>query len=434
MNPRTRKILFILLGVVILLVVISSVGKSKGWFGAGKPSEVTVATITKHDISETVTGTGKIYPQTEIKISPDVSGEITSLPVEEGDSVKAGALVVKIRPDIYESMVNQAEASVNQAKSSLANSKAMLSQAQAQFDNAQTTFQRNEQLYKQKVLSEAEYQNAVAAYKTAQSQLDAAKQNVVSAEFSVKGFEASLKEARDNLYKTTIYAPSGGIISMLAVEVGERVVGTTQMAGTEIMRISDLNNMEVRVDVSESDILRLSLGDTANIEVDAYQDRVFKGIVTHIANSATATNQLTSESVTNFTVKIALLKSSYQDLITKNNKYPFKPGMSASVEVLTERADDVLAVPLQAVTLDNSDDKKTNEIVFLFNQGKAQKVIVTTGIQDDRVIQIKKGLQEGQQVITGPYALISKELNDGDPIKILVEKASDNRSTTPKNQ
>lgn len=427
MKSSSRKTILIIVGVVVFLLIFIGIGKSKGWIGSGKASEVTLGKVEQHTIVETVNATGKIYPETEVKISPDVSGEVIELNVQEGDSVTKGKLLAKIKPDVYESIRNQADASLKQAKASLSNSQARLSQAEAQFDNAKLTFDRNDKLHQQKVISEADYQNALVAFKNAQGELDAAKQTVKASEFSVKSFEASLKEANDNLVKTTIYAPMSGIVTSLSIEKGERVVGTSQMAGTEMMHISDLNHMEVRVDVSENDILRITEGDTADVDVDAYLGRKFKGIVTHIANSANSTSQLSTESVTNFTVKIALLKSSYSDLLGKDKDFPFKPGMSASVDILTETVRNALSVPIASVTI-NSDTTQGKEVVFLFDNGKAKKTPVTTGIEDNKYIQIKSGVTLGQTVITGPYNLISRNLEDGDAVKELVEdKKSQNK-------
>ena len=419
MKSSTRNILIVLSIAFVGLIVFATLGKKNGWMGGAKASDVTVAKAERHNIIETVSATGKIYPEIEVKISPDVSGEIIDLPHQDGDSVTKGDLLVRIKPDVYISMLNRADASVKQAKASLANAQARLAQVRGQMENAKLTYDRNVKLHEKKVISEADYQNAVVAYKNAEGELEAADQNVKASDFNVKSFEAALKEANDNLVKTTIYAPMSGTITMLNVEKGERVVGTTQMLGTEMMHISNLSNMEVRVDVSENDILRIDLADTVEIEVDAYLDRKFKGLVTHIANSAKAgAASLSTETVTNFTVKIGILKSSYQDLLDSTGEFPFKPGMSASVNIITKRVPNALSVPIQAVTL-NSDTSKGKEIVFLYDKGVARKVPVTTGIQDDKYIQIKTGITEGQTVITGPYSLISRNLEDGDPVKIM---------------
>lgn len=413
----TKKILLIALAAVVVLTVLIVVGKKTGFIGKGTALEVTTKKVQRLDVIETVSASGKIFPATEVKISPDVSGEIMELNFEEGDSVNEGDLVAIINPDIYQSLYNRANAALNQAKAAQATSKANLSQAQAQFDNAKLTFDRNQQLYDSKVLSQADYDNAVAAFKTAEAQLESAKQNVESARFSVNSAEAGLKEASDNLKRTKIFAPITGVISVMSVEQGERVVGTTQMPGTEMFSIADFDNLEVQVDVTENVITRVSVGDTADVDIDAYYGRTFKGIVTHIASSASGASLLTSESVTNFTVKVRLLKSSYQDLLDELHEPPFKPGMSASVEIYTDKVNGGLAVPIQAVLIEEVPGKSPLQIVYLFNDGIAKKVVVETGIQDAFNIHITKGLDEGQEIITGPYSTISRLLEDGDEVR-----------------
>lgn len=416
----SNKKLLIAVGVLIGgLLLFLLIGKSMGFIGADTALAVTTSKAIPLDITETVSASGKIYPSIEVKISPDVSGEIIELNFAEGDSVYEDDLIVRIRPDIYQSLVDRAEATVNQTKASLASADARLLQVQAQFENAELTFNRNKQLFDQKVISQAEYDNAVAAFKTSDAELEAAKQSVAGSKFSVKSAEAALKEARDNLRQTSIYAPISGVISMLAVEKGERVVGTTQMAGTEMLRIADFTNMEVHVDVTESVITRVHLGDTAEVEVDAYYGRKFMGVVQHIANSAAGSGQLqlSSESVTNFMVKIALLKSSYQELMKELGQSPFKPGMSASVDIFTAREIGATGIPIQSVMVDEEPGKDPQEIVYLFKDGVAEKVAVETGIQDDYFISIKSGVAEGDEVISGPYSTISRLLEDGDPVR-----------------
>lgn len=429
MNISKQK-LFVILGITtVLLIVFAVVAKKQGWLRKGKAEEVTVVKTKKTSITEKVSASGKIFPVTEVKISPQVSGEIIEIFFEEGDTVKKGDLVLRIDPNIYRSLLLQSEAGLNQAKANLANSKARLAQISAQFDNAQLTFERNKKLFEKLAISQAEYENAVAAFKNVEGEFEAAKQTVQGAEFSIKSAEAALLQARDNLGFTTVYAPMNGIISSMLVKKGERVVGTSQMAGTEMLRIADLNEMELRVDVSENDILRINLNDTAEIEVDAYIDRKFMGIVTQIANSSTSTNQqtltLNTDQVTNFMVRVRLMKNSYEDLLKNSaTPSPFKPGMSASVEILTNRADNVIAVPIQCVTVrDDDETRKKDEIVFRVGKGNiAEAVKVKTGIQDDRYIQIVSGLEEGETIINGPYRAISKLLKDGDEIIVITEE------------
>lgn len=413
---------------VALLAGVAILAKKKGWIGGGDATEVTVEKAGRHTIEETVSASGKIFPETEVKISPDVSGEIVDLYFEEGDSVKKGDLLFTIRPDTYQSIVEQAEAMVNQSKATLANANARIIQVQAQFENAKTTFDRNTKLYHEKVLSQADYDNAVAAFKSAEGELKAAEESVKGAAFSVKSAEAGFKEARENLIKTKVYAPMGGVLSKLNVKKGERVVGTAQFSGTEMLIIADLGKMEVQVDVSENDIVRVSLNDTAEIEVDAFLDKKFKGIVRHIANSASSGTVLSSEQVTNFTVKISILQESYQELVTAGNPFPFKPGMSATAEIKTDLIKDALSVPIQCVTIREQENEtegnkveSKEEIVFVLQNGSAKSVRVKTGIQDDKYIQIKEGLEENVEVVSGPYRAISRTLKNGDKIKVVKE-------------
>lgn len=425
-----RNLLIALIAVVVLLVAVAVVGKKKGWIGSGDATEVTVEKAGRHTIEETVSASGKIFPETEVKISPDVSGEIIDIFFEEGDSVKSGDLLLTIRPDIYQSIVEQAQAAVNQSKAAVANAKARQSQMQAQFQNAKISYERNVKLFEQKVLSQADYDAAVAAFKSSEGEMNAANESVKGAEFSVKSAEAGLKEAKDNLTKTNIYAPMSGTLSKLNVKKGERVVGTMQFTGTEILTIADLSKMEVQVDVSENDITRVSAGDTAELEVDAFIDKKFKGLVRYVANSANATTVLTTEQVTNFTVKISILPESYQELVSADKPFPFKPGMSATAEIKTDLRDNALSVPIQCVTIrEEEDGEKSNkddsasedEIVFVYEDEKVKSVKVKTGIQDDKYIEITEGLTEGQEVVTGPYRAISRTLKDGDRVKKVEE-------------
>ncbi len=425
-----RNLLIALIAAVVVLIAVAVVGKKKGWIGSGDATEVTVEKVGRHTIEETVSASGKIFPETEVKISPDVSGEIIDIYFEEGDSVKNGDLLLTIRPDIYQSIVEQAQAALNQSKAAVANAKARQAQMQAQFQNAKFSYDRNVKLYEQKVLSQADYDNAVAAFKSSEGEMNAANETVKGAEFSVKSAEAALKEAKDNLTKTNIYAPMSGTLSKLNVKKGERVVGTMQFTGTEILTIADLSKMEVQVDVSENDITRVSAGDTAELEVDAFIDRKFKGIVRYVANSANATAVLTTEQVTNFTVKISILPESYKALVSAENPFPFKPGMSATAEIKTDLRANALSVPIQCVTIrEEEEDEKPkkdesaskDEIVFVYENEKVKLVKVKTGIQDDKYIEITEGLTEGQEVVTGPYRAISRTLKDGDRVKKVEE-------------
>ena len=405
-NKKLKWVIFIIIGLIIVLIVVSSL-KGK------KATTVTTETIVKKDIVEVIPANGKIKPVVEVKISPDVSGEIVELNVKEGDRVKKGQLIIKIKQDVYLSMRDRAEASLNATRAQYTQQKASLNQIEL-------AYKRNKLLYEQKAISEADYENFLSQYEVAKEQLK-------GAEFNVKSASAGLKEAQENLYKTTIYAPMDGVVSKLNVEKGERVVGTSQMAGTEMLRIANFEEMEVLVDVNENDIIRIKQNDTATIEVDAYPNRKFKGLVTQIANSAKNLSSAVDQ-VTNFEVKIFVLPESYSDLI-KLGTNPFRPGMSASVSIQTNRRAGVIAVPLQAITtrtdLLSDSLKKTltgnDAIEQVFVLGKENKVEVrriTTGIQDLNYIEVLSGLKENDIVITGPYSAISKTLKD----KTLVEQ------------
>lgn len=446
---KSNRIIWISVSVLAVLLIVAVVGKKKGWIGKGETLQVAVDKVAKRSLIETVTASGKINPHTEVKLSSEVSGEVIQLNVKEGDSVKRGQLLAVVNPSIYEAVVTQADASVNQFRANLASSKATAIQAQAAQDNAQRNFDRNKQLHDGKVISDAEFEAAKLQLDQAQANFQMATEQVNAASFSVKSAEAQMKQAQDNLLKTKIYAPISGTISLVNVKLGERVVGTAQMAGTEIIRIADLENMQAEVDVNENDVLRISLGDTADIEVDAYVKRKFKGIVSEVSYSATNTiNQVISTSqATNFTVKIRLLKDSYADLIHPElgKKFPFRPGMSTTVDIKTESRDNVLTVPIQSVTTREKKDikqededyakseqakKKTvttdktelKEIVFVVEKDKAVARVVSTGIQDASYIEIVSGLKEGEAVVKAPFKLISKTLTDGDAVKVVDEK------------
>jgi len=349
-----RKIFSIRNAIVFLLILILGfvIAKKAGWIGSDLGTKVATELVAKRTIVETVSASGKIQPETQVKISPDVSGEIVELAVKEGDKVLKGDLLCKIRQDNYLSILDRTNAGVNGAKASLANAEARVIQANAQLSNLQAVFNRQKKLFDQSAISQQEFDAAKAGYENALAEVEAAKQNVKAAEFNVKNAQATSKEASDNLGKTVIFSPVDGIVSKLNVEKGERVVGTSQMAGTEIMTIANVTEMEVNVDVNENDIIRLELGDTAEIEVDAYLEKTFLGIVTEIANSANSSLAMASDQVTNFPVKVRILRESYKDLIPngKESYSPFRPGMTATVEVRTNRVTSVLSIPVQSVT------------------------------------------------------------------------------------
>lgn len=412
----------VLLGIIILLIALSKAGV----FGERDTSiEVETAKVEEITIIEKVSATGKIQPEIEVKISSEVSGEIIALPVKEGQVVKKGDLLVKINPDLYTS-------GLDRSVSNYSGTKAGLSQADASYKEAQANFNRSKMLYDKGIISKSEWDKATASF-------EVAKASKESAYYNVKSASATVKEAKDNLGRTTIYSPENGTISMLNVELGERVLGTQQMTGTEILRVANLNNMEVEVDVNENDIVKISIGDSTNIQVDAYLKKEFKGIVTSISNSASAAT--TADQVTNFKVKVRILKESYQDLTEgKPATYsPFRPGMTATVDIITTRKEKVLGVPISAVVVKSDttatkkfaveekageegdkslakSDKKF-ECVFVKVGDKAKIRIVKTGIQDDSKIEILSGLKAGDEIIVGPYVTVTKELNSGDKVK-----------------
>jgi len=423
---KKKNILPIALGILVIAIVLLVIGKKAGWFGADVTVKVLAKPVETRNITELITANGKIQPMTQVKISPDVSGEIIDLFVEEGNQVKPGDPLVVIKPDMYKSSLSRAEAT-------LSSSQARLAQAQAQLIEKELAFKRADQLYKSQTIPVSDFETAEAAYKVAQAEVKAA-------EFTVKSAEASVSEAREQLTKTRIFAPIPGTVSQLNVEKGERVVGTNMYAGTEMMVIADLDKMEVRVDVNENDIVKVSLGDTALVNVDAYMNRKFKGVVTEIANSARTTGT-TTDQVTNFEVKILLLQKSYSDLIdsAKSVQYPFRPGMSATVDIQTMTRENVVSVPVQAVTtrLKNDTTLKSaqvivsegttkkdekDEVVFKIRDGRAFKTVVKTGIQDNNNIEILEGLKPGDQIVAGPYNAVSKTLKDSMLVKVVTEK------------
>lgn len=475
-SPKRRKTLLYILLSVFALLVIAAVFKARS---RPKGVEVTVEKVERRSIHETVGASGKIFPETEVKISSDVSGEVIELYVKEGDSVTAGQILAKIKPDEYQSAVEQGEASVSTARAQkeISNSNAQSSTSQleqlradkrradAQLEVARSTHQRNDKLYKDGVISTAEFEtsknnlaaaesavaSADAMLKSAESNLSSARENVHVAEFGINSANARLKELRTSLQKTIITAPVSGIVSKLNIERGERVVGTLQMAGTEMMRIANMQSMEVQVEVSENDILKVTVGDQADIEVDAYLGKKLNGKVTEIASSANnvssalgGTVNLNSDQVTNFIVKIRIDPASYKELATAGRRYPFRPGMSASVDIYTHLADNALSVPIISVTAKENEKKPENngnkededknpanntekkgintdvvkEIVYVVVGDTVAEREVKTGIQDINHIEIVSGLQEGETVVSGPYSAISRKLKSGARVTI----------------
>ena len=432
------------------IIIIATILGIKSCSNSGA-IEITTEKVQRRTIIETVSANGKIQPEVQLKISSDVSGEIVELMVKEGAHVSKGDLLVRVKPDIYQSAVDRASAAVSSSQSSIETAKAQLAQVKAQFANTEAAFQRSKKLFDQGAVSRADFDNAKASYESSKAQVESAEAGVKASTFNVSSAQASMKEATENLNKTTIFAPVSGTVSKLSKEKGERVVGTSMMEGTEILILANLNEMEVRVDVNENDIVRVHMNDTADIQVDAYLDRKFKGIVTEIANSAN-TSGVMADQVTNFTVKIRVLQESYKDLMdAKNpNLSPFRPGMSAAVDIHTKIAVNVLSLPIQAVTTRrdsaiNKDEKKKDrddydtkivdekqqkiemnkipkdikpqECVFIYADGKVKLQKVKTGIQDNIAIEITEGLKEGDEIVNGPYNAVAKLLKNGMEVK-----------------
>ena len=451
MNKTVKWILFGLLGVIILLVAYKMIAGNKE-----DGMKVSAEKVTRRTITETVTASGKIYPEVEVKISPDISGEVVELNVEEGDSVQRGQVLARIFADIYALQRDEAASRVNQSAAVVENSKAAIEALQASLDQAKQAYDRNKKLFDDKVISRAEFEGYETTYKSAQANYNAAKQNIKGLQAGVQGAQTGLSSANKNLGRATLFAPMNGVISALTIKKGERVAGNSFSIGTEMMRVADMSVLEVRVDVGENDVVKVHLGDSADVEVDAYNNRKFKGVVTQIASSTkggAAASAISSTDVTQYEVRIRLDKNSYSDLIdpTKPKSFPFRPGMNASADIKTKRHDNVLSVPINSVTtrVIGSDktiaDKKkeeekkqtaegkTDEVVTIDNneleeivfvvtkEGKAKRVKVKSDIQDINHIEIMQGLAEGDEVITGPFNAIGKTLKDGMTVKIVAK-------------
>jgi len=438
-----KKLIYWLGGALVIIIIVLAVLKKNGKIGQADSTKVTVEKVMTATIIETVTANGKIQPEKDIMVSPFISGEVIELTVLEGDMVKKGQLLAKIDPEQYIAAYERTEAGLNSQKAAEANARANLASAKAENIKNKLDYDRNIALWNKKVISDSDMERVKSTFDVSKARVDAAEQTLKSSEFQVKSSAASLREAKENLNRTAVYAPQDGTVSKLNVERGERVQGASQFsAGTELMRIANLNNMEVNVEVSENDIVRVHLGDTTLIEVDAYLNREFKGLVTEIATSANTTGT-SADQVTNFDVKIRILSSSYQELVPENDPTysPFRPGMSASVDIQTNTERDVLTVPIASVTTradttgrlksarERRDEKKEEEegnstsrkvikeYVFLYVDGKAEMVAVKTGIQDNTIIQILEGLELDQEIITGPYTAVSKTLKNNDAVE-----------------
>lgn len=446
MKKSTRNILIVAVLLVLLVIVAISVG------GKREGTVVTTGKVENRTIVESVSASGKIQPEVEVKITAEVSGLILQLPVKEGDQVEKGDLLVGINPDIYNSAASRAEAALNTAKSGLSSSKARKAQADAQFLAADLAFTRSQQLFDQGAISRADFDQALSSFEVSKAEVTAANESINSAQFQIRSAQASRNEALDNLNRTTILAPQSGIVTALTKEVGESVQGTGMMQGETIMKISDLSRMEVNVEVNESDIVRVAMGDTAVVEVDAYLDEKFTGVVTEISNTALNAldnNMLNMNQVTNFSVKIRILPESYAHLIEGKpaNYAAFRPGMSATVEINTAREENVLTIPIKAVTTrqdttsnsmskylkkkddDEDDSEAENEedliCVFVLENGKAQIRVIETGVQDSKYIQVLSGLDGDEEIITGPYNEVSRLLKNGKSVETSKGKRDD---------
>lgn len=444
MNKTTKWILILSLVLVVAMVVMSKMGV----FGKDEGTKVTAEKVQKRTIIELVNASGKVYPEIEVKVSPDISGEITELTIQEGDTVKKGQLLATIYADIYSIQRDQAAYGVNQSAAQVANSQASLDALLAQLEQAQRTFDMQKKLFDDKVISRSEFNVADANLKSATANYKAAKESIKGTEAAVQTAKANLNRASKDLDRTTILAPMDGVVSLLNVKKGEKVAGNSFNVGTEILRIADMSKIEVRVDVGENDIPKVKLGDSAVVEIDAYSDRKFKGLVTQIASSNNGAASLssltstTSSDVTQYKVYIRLLPESYMDLLGKGS-FPFRPGMSANADIQTRTVVNVLSVPINAVTTREKDgvvkaDKKKDDaeinapapsvddldvVVFILDkENKVKKVNVKTGIQDINNIELKSGVKEGDQVITGPYDVVSKSLKAGDQVKVVDKK------------
>ena len=429
-----------IIGILVILILLLVVLSKAGVLGKDEGLQVTAEKAQIRNITETVTATGKVFPEIEVKVSPDISGEIVDLDVEEGDTVHRGQVVAKIYADIYSSQRDQASAVVAQSQAQVLNAEAQLGALKATLDQTQAAYNRQKTLLDQKVISQAEFETAQQAYESAKANYTAAQSSIKANQANVQNALAGLNSANKDLQRATIIAPMDGVISLLSVKKGERVAGNSFNVGTEMMRIADLSSMEVQVDVGENDIPKVKLGDSAIIEIDAFNNRKFKGIVYKIANPETslASSSNSSTSVTNYEVHIRLLPSTYNDLIVKGQPFPFRPNMTASADIQTQTHTNVLSVPLNAVStrsladvrksdstnkkpiVSNTGDSDLVEVVFTVQpDGKVKLIPVSTSIQDINNIEITSGLKVNEQVITGPYDIISKMLKQGDKVKVV---------------
>lgn len=425
---KLNKTFWIIVSVLIVALLVAA-----KWFGGRtEATTVQIEQANVRTIVERVSASGKIQPEVEVNITAEVSGQIIALPVKEGDQVTQGDLLVQINPDLYEAALNRAKAAANSARSNLASARAQRAQADAQFFASEKGWERTQKLFNERILSQADFDAAQANFRTAEATLTSATESIRSAEFAISSAEASVQEAQDNLSRTTLVAPQSGTVTALVKEVGESVQGNGFTAGEVVMKVSDLSVMEVDVEVNESDIVRVSMQDAAEIEVDAYLEETFNGAVTEIGNTAlnAGLNGFAMDQVTNFSVKVRLQPESYSAMLENDdsvNISPFRPGMSAKVDILTRRAENVISIPIQSVsTREKENDEEETELgVFILVDGIAEWKVVETGIQDNRYIEIKSGLQESDEVVIGPYQAVSRTLSNGDAVEAQEDSEND---------
>jgi HlyD family secretion protein len=442
MAKRSKRNWIIGISVLVLAIIIG-VAKLNG---GSKGTKVATEKVKLRTIVETVSASGKVQPEVELTISPDVGGEIVEMLIKEGDSVVKGQLLARINPDLYNSDLDRTKASLENSKAGFEGSRSRITQAEAKLSELSSNYNRSKKLHDQKVISDVEWEGIQSAFNSAKAEVESAKQNLRAMEFNVKGSEAVVSQSSKQVNRTNVYAPMNGIVSKRMKEKGERVVGTMNFEGTAMMKIADMNLMEVSIDVNENDIAKISLKDSANIEVDAYPGRTFKGYVTEISNSANGST-IGTDQVTNFTVKVRMINDSYADLV-RPGRPAFRPGMSASVDIVTSRVEMVASIPIESVGTRSDDDlkdkagegdknkegssqspeeekkndkKELYEVVFLYKNDKAILVKVKTGIQDDEYIQVKEGLKEGDEVIVAPYKAVSSTLKN-DEVVIKTDK------------
>ncbi len=439
MKNKNRLRKYLIIGIAFLL--LTGLTRWLGFWGNPKMITVEIGKSVRKTLIAKVSESGTIQPVTELSVAPDVSGEIIQITVKEGDFVRKGQLLFVIKPDNYQALLEQAQASLNAAKSDYENALSNVSQAETNYLQDSLDYQRISGLYQKKVVSQTEYEAAKLKYQIAKSRLEANQKLAKAAFYRVESANASLKQARENLQRTSVYSTMDGFVTKLPVTKGQRVVGTGQMQGTEVMKIADLSRMEVKVEINENDVVNISLGDSALIEVDAFPEKKFKGFVKDIAYSASQNAIGTTDQITNFTVKVLIDPLSYlqdPDLkkhIPKPEQSPFRPGMSAYVSIYTDKKENVVAVPIQAVTVDLTQKKenaKPQEILFRYQNQFALKTPIKTGISDDEFIEIVDGISENQDIIVGPYIVVSKQLQDS--MKVQTKEPDFHNSTQNKSK